>query len=98
MKMGAYCQVTGKTAMSGNNVSHARNHTKRRFLPNLKIHKFWVEAMQRFVRLRVSANGMRTIDKRGIEQVLLDMYNRGEKVLGINLDALQAAVKEKTNG
>lgn len=96
--MGAYCQVTGKTAMSGNNVSHARNHTKRRFLPNLKVHKFWVEAMQRFVRLRVSANGMRTIDKRGIEQVLLDMNSRGEKVLGVNIDALQAAVKEKTNG
>jgi large subunit ribosomal protein L28 len=96
--MGAYCQVTGKVAMSGNNVSHARNHTKRRFLPNLKIHKFWVEAMQRFIRLRVSANGMRTIDKRGIEQVLLDMHKRGEKILGINIDALQAAVKEKTNG
>jgi large subunit ribosomal protein L28 len=96
--MGAYCQVTGKIAMSGNNVSHARNHTKRRFLPNLKNHRFWVEAMQRFVRLRVSANGMRTIDKRGIEQVLLDMYARGEKVTGINIDALQAAVKEKANG
>ncbi|MFA6036550.1 MAG: 50S ribosomal protein L28 [Legionellales bacterium] len=96
--MGAYCQVTGKKVMSGNNVSHARNHTKRRFLPNLKVHKFWVEAMQRFVRLRVSANGMRTIDKRGIEQVLLDMYARGEKVIGININALQSAVKEKTNG
>lgn len=96
--MGAYCQVTGKTAMSGNNVSHARNHTKRRFLPNLKIHKFWVEAMQRFIRLRVSANGMRTIDKRGIEQVLLDIHARGEKILGVNIDALQTAVKEKANG
>jgi large subunit ribosomal protein L28 len=96
--MGAYCQVTGKTAMSGNNVSHARNHTKRRFLPNLKIHKFWVEAMQRFIRLRVSANGMRTIDKRGIEQVLLDIHSRGEKIMGVNIDALQAAVKEKANG
>ncbi len=96
--MGAHCQVTGKTAMSGNNVSHARNHTKRRFLPNLKIHKFWVEAMQRFVRLRVSANGMRTIDKRGIEQVLLDIHSRGEKITGINVDALKASVKEKVNG
>lgn len=96
--MGAYCQVTGKVAMSGNNVSHARNHTKRRFLPNLKVHRFWVEAMQRFIKLRVSANGMRTIDKRGIEQVLLDMHARGEKVLGINVAALEDAVKEKTNG
>jgi large subunit ribosomal protein L28 len=91
--MGAYCQVTGKKAMSGNNVSHARNHTKRRFLPNLKNHRFWIEAMQRFVKLRVSANGMRTIDKCGIEQVLLDMHARGEKVLGLNIEALQNAVK-----
>ncbi len=96
--MGAYCQVTGKTAMSGNNVSHARNHTKRRFLPNLKIHKFWVEAMQRFVRLRISTQGLRTIDKRGIEQVLLDLNARGEKVLGLNITALENAVKGKDNG
>lgn len=93
--MGAYCQVTGKKAMSGNNVSHARNHTKRRFLPNLKIHKFWIEAMQRFIRLRVSANGMRTIDKRGIEQVLLELHAKGEKVEGLNIAMLQNAVKEQ---
>jgi large subunit ribosomal protein L28 len=96
--MGAYCQVTGKKAMSGNNVSHARNHTKRRFLPNLKVHKFWIDVMQRFVTLRVSANGMRTIDKRGIEQVLLDLHAKGEKVQGLNIAALESVVKEKVNG
>lgn len=66
--------------MVGNNVSHANNKTKRRFLPNLHHHRFWVESEQRFVRLRVSAAGMRTIDKKGIDAVLKEIRARGEKV------------------
>ena len=65
--------------MSGNNVSHAHNRTRRRFLPNLHNHRFWVESENRFVKLRVSAHGMRIIDKKGIEQVLVDIRARGEK-------------------
>jgi large subunit ribosomal protein L28 len=66
--------------MSGNNVSHAHNKTRRRFLPNLHTHRFWVESEQRWVRLRVSSKGMRIIDKKGIETVLADMRRRGDKV------------------
>jgi len=66
--------------MSGNNVSHAHNKTRRRFQPNLHYHKFWVEDEKRFVRLRVSTQGMRLIDKKGIDVVLEDMRKRGEKV------------------
>ncbi|MCB1616476.1 MAG: 50S ribosomal protein L28 [Pseudomonadales bacterium] len=77
--MSRVCQVTGKRPMSGNNVSHAKNHTRRRFLPNLHQHRFWVESEKRFVKLRVSAKGMRIIDKKGIEQVLVDLRARGEK-------------------
>jgi len=68
--MSRICQVTAKAPRSGNNVSHANNKTRRRFLPNLHTHRFWVESLGRFVKLRVSAKGMRTIDKLGIEQVL----------------------------
>lgn len=78
--MSKVCQVTGKRPITGNNVSHAKNHTKRRFLPNLHNHRFWVEAEKRFVSLRVSAKGMRIIDKRGIEAVLADLRANGEKV------------------
>jgi large subunit ribosomal protein L28 len=78
--MSKVCQVTGKRPVTGNNVSHAKNRTKRRFLPNLHTHRFWVEAEKRFVKLRVSSKGMRVIDKVGIEQVLRDMRARGEKV------------------
>ena len=78
--MSQVCQVTGKRPMSGNNVSHANNRTRRRFLPNIQSHRFWVESQERFVRLRVSAAGMRIIDKKGIEEVLKDMRKRGEKV------------------
>lgn len=78
--MSKVCQVTGKRPMSGNNVSHAKNRTRRRFEPNLHHHRFWVENENRFVRLRVSANGMRTIDKKGIEAVLTEIRSRGEKV------------------
>ena len=66
--------------MTGNNVSHANNKTKRRFLPNLQSHRFWVESENRWVRLRVSKKGLRIIDKNGIEQVLAGIRARGEKV------------------
>ena len=66
--------------MSGNNVSHAHNKTRRRFLPNLHTHRFWVEGERRWVKLRLSRQGMRLIDKLGIEQVLADLRKRGEKV------------------
>lgn len=78
--MSRVCQVTGKRPMVGNNVSHANNKTRRRFEPNLHHHRFWVESENRFVRLRLSAKGMRIIDKLGIDQVLSDMRARGEKV------------------
>lgn len=76
--MARVCQVTGKGPMVGNNVSHANNKTKRRFLPNLQSHRFWVESENRWVRLRVSANALRTIDKNGIDAVLADMRARGQ--------------------
>ena len=66
--------------MSGNNVSHAKNRTRRRFLPNLHSHRFWVESEKRFVRLRLTSKGMRIIDKKGIDVVLADMRARGEKI------------------
>ncbi len=78
--MAKVCQVTGKRPMSGNNVSHAKNRTRRRFLPNLHSHRFWVESEGRFVKLRVSASGMRIIDKKGIDTVLADIRKRGDKV------------------
>ncbi len=78
--MSKVCQVTGKRPMTGNNVSHAQNKTRRRFEPNLHTHRFWVEDEKRFVKLRVSSKGMRIIDKNGIESVLADLRRRGEKV------------------
>ncbi len=66
--------------MTGNNVSHANNKTKRRFLPNLHTHRFWVESENRWVRLRVSSQGMRIIDKKGIDTVLAEMRQRGVKI------------------
>ena len=78
--MSRVCQVTGKRPVTGNNRSHARNATKRRFLPNLQTHRFWVESENRWVRLRLSSKGMRIIDKRGIENVIADIRKRGEKV------------------
>ena len=78
--MSRVCQVTGKKPVCGNNVSHAHNKTRRRFLPNLHTHCFWVDSENRFVRLRVSAKGMRIIDKKGIDEVLKDLRARGEKV------------------
>jgi len=76
--MARVCQVTGKSPAVGNNVSHANNKTKRRFLPNLQSRRFWVESENRWVRLRVSANAIRTIDKNGIDSVLTDLRARGE--------------------
>ena len=66
--------------MSGNNVSHANNKTRRRFLPNLHRQRFWLETEKRFVRLRVSHQGLRIIDKRGIEEVVKELRARGEKI------------------
>lgn len=78
--MSRVCQVTGKRPITGNNVSHANNKTRRRFLPNLHTHRFWVESENRFVSLRVSCKGMRIIDKKGIDAVLADIRTRGEQV------------------
>ncbi len=76
--MARVCQVTGKRPMVGNNVSHANNKTKRRFLPNLHYRRFWVEGENRWVRIRTSNAGLRMIDKVGIEQVVADLRARGE--------------------
>lgn len=77
--MSKVCQVTGKRPLTGNNVSHANNKTKRRFLPNLHEKRFWVESEKRWVKLRLSTKGMRIIDKNGIDSVLGDLRARGEK-------------------
>ena len=78
--MARVCQVTGKKPMRGNNVSHANNKTLRRFLPNLHYRRFWVESENRWVSLRVSTAGLRTIDKKGIDVVLAELRSRGERV------------------
>jgi len=78
--MSKVCQVTGKRPISGNNVSHANNKTKRRFLPNLHVHRFWVTNENRWIKLRLTHKGMRIIDKLGIDTVLVDMRQRGVKV------------------
>ena len=78
--MSRVCQVTGKKPMLGNNVSHANNKTRRRFLPNLQYRRFWVETENRWVSLRLSQAGLRTIDKKGIENVLAEMRARGEEI------------------
>lgn len=78
--MSRVCQVTGKRPMTGNRVSHANNKTKRRFLPNIQSHRFWVEEENRFVSLKISTKGMRIIDKLGIKTVLDQIRANGEKV------------------
>ncbi|MCP4302800.1 MAG: 50S ribosomal protein L28 [Gammaproteobacteria bacterium] len=78
--MSKVCQVTGKRPQSGNNVSHAKNRTRRRFLPNLQFKRFWIESEKRYVRLRVSHKGLRIIDKHGIEKVLADLRASGKRV------------------
>ena len=76
--MSKVCQVTGKRPMAGNNVSHAHNKTRRRFLPNLHTRRFWVETEKRWIKLRVSRKGLRIIDKLGINHVLTDLRKRSE--------------------
>ena len=76
--MSRVCQVTGKRPISGNTVSHANNRRRRRFLPNLHTQRFWLEGEKRWITLRVSGNGLRTIDKKGIEAVVADLRSRGE--------------------
>lgn len=78
--MSRTCQITGKSPLTGNNVSHANNKTKRRFLPNLHWHRLWVESENRFVKLRISTKGMRIIDKLGIDKALAKLRARGEKI------------------
>ena len=78
--MSRVCQVTGKKPQYGHNVSHSNIKSKRRFLPNLHAHRFWVESENRWVKLRVSTQGLRIIDKNGIDAVLTDLRARGEKV------------------
>jgi large subunit ribosomal protein L28 len=78
--MSKVCQVTGKRPITGNTVSHANNRRRRRFEPNLHKHRFWLESEKRFVSLRVSAKGMRIIDKKGVEVVISELRARGEKV------------------
>ena len=76
--MARVCQITGKSPMVGNNVSHANNKTKRRFMPNLQYRRIWVESENRWVRLRITTAGLRLIDKNGIDAVLVDLRARGE--------------------
>ena len=76
--MARVCQVTGKGPMVGNKVSHANNKTKRRFMPNLQYRRFWVETENRWVRLRITTAGLRLIDKKGIDTILVDLRARGE--------------------
>ena len=78
--MSRICQVTGKKPISGNNVSHANNKTRRRFLPNLHTHRFYDEEQNRWVKLRISQKGLRTIDKLGLQTVLATLRKRGEKI------------------
>lgn len=78
--MSRVCQITGKRPQSGNNVSHAHNKTRRRFLPNLQTKRFWLESEKRFVRLRVSHKGLRIIDKRGIDTVVAGLRAQGQKI------------------
>ncbi|MBE8215947.1 MAG: 50S ribosomal protein L28 [Endozoicomonadaceae bacterium] len=78
--MSKVCQVTGKAPRAGNNVSHANNRTRRRFLPNLHVHRFWLEKENRFVKLKLSSKGIRIIDKQGLEAVLAEMKKKGIKI------------------
>ncbi len=78
--MARVCKITGKKPMVGNNVSHANNKTKRRFLPNLQLRRLWVESEQRWVRLRLSTAALRTVDKKGLDVVLAELRAQGEKI------------------
>ncbi len=78
--MSKICQITGKRPMTGNNVSHSKRRTKRRFMPNLQSHRFWVESENRWIKLKISTKGMRIIDKNGIDSVLADLRKKGVKI------------------
>jgi large subunit ribosomal protein L28 len=78
--MSRVCDITGKRPATGNRVSHANNKKRRRFLPNLHRQRFWLESEKRWVSLRVSTNGLRTIEKKGIDVVLAELRDRGMKV------------------
>jgi large subunit ribosomal protein L28 len=78
--MSRVCQVTGKGPIVGNHVSHANNTTKRRYLPNLQYRRLWVESENRYVKMRLTNAGLRTIEKKGIDVVLAEMRARGEDV------------------
>ncbi len=78
--MSRVCQVTGKRPLTGNRVSHANNKRRRRFLPNLHEQRFWLEDEKRWIKLRVSSNGLRTIEKNGIDSVIAKLRARGEKL------------------
>jgi large subunit ribosomal protein L28 len=78
--MSKVCQVTGKRPITGNNVSHANNKTRRRFLPNLQYKRFWLESEKRYVRLRVSHKGLRIIDKLGIDEVVANLREQGQRI------------------
>lgn len=78
--MAKVCQVTGKRPLSGNNVSHSNRRTRRKFFPNLHEHRFWLASENRFIKLRLSTKGLRTIDKKGIESVIADIRKQGGKV------------------
>ncbi len=78
--MSRVCQITGKRPVAGNNVSHANNKTRRRFLPNIHSHRFWVQSEKRYVKLRLSNKGLRIIDKNGIDKVIADLRASGVKV------------------
>jgi large subunit ribosomal protein L28 len=80
LHMSRVCQVTGKAPKTGNTVSHANNRKRRRFLPNLHTHRFWSETEKRFLSLRVSTRGLRTIEKRGVDVVVADLRAKGIKV------------------
>jgi large subunit ribosomal protein L28 len=78
--MSRVCQITGKRPMTGNRVSHANNKRRRRFLPNLHVQRFWLESERRFVSLRISTRGLRTIEKKGIEVVIAELRADGVQV------------------
>ncbi|MFM9969433.1 MAG: 50S ribosomal protein L28 [Burkholderiales bacterium] len=78
--MARVCQITGKKPQYGHNVSHANNKTKRRFLPNLHYRRFWLEDEKRWISLRITANALRTIDKKGLEVVLAELRANGQKI------------------
>lgn len=80
LSMAQVCIVTGKRPIAGMNISHSHVRTKRRLIPNLHSKRYWIPSENRWVRLRLSASGMRIIDKLGIEKVIADIRSRGEKV------------------